>query len=143
MGKRIVIGTVWKWIFKKIEQLNLTPSQQLALFHVTEMINKNFWKPTPISLSKLASSVGQDRRTVKKALDSIVSNGLIKETKVGYEIGFRVEDFEDTSIDGAGALENDGGGDSTRSEIAASTGSGDGVLRRFNETRLRAPQVSI
>ena len=78
MGKRIVIGTVWKWIFKKIEQLNLTPSQQLALFHVTEMINKNFWKPTPISLSKLASSVGQDRRTVKKALDSIVSNGLIK-----------------------------------------------------------------
>lgn len=134
MGKRMMIGTVWKWIFRQIEQRGLTPSQQLALFHVTELINKNFWKPTPINLSRLAASIGQDRRTVKKALDGIVANGLVMQEGEEYRIGFGDNDNDETI--GDGGRDSDYGRTASASEgNASSDETTDNVFKYFNSSR--------
>lgn len=128
--------TAFNWVYAQIEQRDLTPSQQLALFHIVGRLNQNFWRPTPISLTKLAANMSQDKRTVKKSMDTLKELKLIIETKAGYKIGITDDDRDDgdnirnnkevTATDNEGR--NSASGGNVESPQSAS-----GTLHYFNE----------
>lgn len=102
-NKSMQIWTAFQWVFETIEQIDLLPSQQLALFHILGRVNRNFWKATPISLNKLSASMSMDKRTVKKAVDVLLDLGLVKLSKEGYVLGYSrksvVDDAENSEGD--------------------------------------------
>lgn len=57
---------------------DVPPIQQLTMFHIICRLNKNFWAPAQVSISKLAAVMNSDVRTVKKAVDALIaSNWLV------------------------------------------------------------------
>ncbi len=81
------------WFFNLIDNQTLTSSEQLILLHLIKFLNRNFWKPTPLSISALCRSSGKDARTVKNALSRLISCGIITESENGYFLGYATDDI--------------------------------------------------
>lgn len=93
--------TAFNWVVRKLDSADIPASQQLALFHILARINANFFKPTPISINKLAAQMCVSKRTAKAALNALVDSKLIKETEGGYTLAFGNENYKksDSTVD--------------------------------------------
>lgn len=129
--------TAFNWVYAQIEQRDLTPSQQLALFHLVGKFNKNFWRPTPISLNKLAANMSQDKRTVKKSIDTLKELKLIIETKAGYKLGITDTNSDDDNRHNQQVTATDNGRPNDEGERnVESIESSAGALHYFNEIKI-------
>lgn len=71
--------------------------EQLLIFQLIRFLNKSFWTPAQISVNKFAAEMKCDKRTVKKALDSVIQKGLVLSTKNGYLLN--IEDIPNEIYD--------------------------------------------
>lgn len=100
MAKKSLIN-VWQWWDMKLLQFEIPSSEQLLIFHLIRLLNKTFWAPAQISINKFAAEMKCDKRTVKKALDSVIEKGLVINTKNGYLLNIedtQIEIYDNTAI---------------------------------------------
>jgi len=76
----------FKWFKEKSLNLDLTTQEQLALVHIILILNANFWKPAQISINAIGKLMNADKRTAKKAVESLKSHGLISVDDDVYNI---------------------------------------------------------
>lgn len=93
MAKKSLIN-VWQWWDLKLLQYEVPAMEQLLVFHLIRLLNRTFWTPAQISINKFAAEMHCDKRTVKKALDSVISKGWVINTKNGY-----ILNIEDTQME--------------------------------------------
>lgn len=74
------------WWMTVLENQDVPPIQQLAMFHIINRINKNFWQPVQISVNKLAAVMNSDRRTVKAAINALIAQNCLIESTEGVNI---------------------------------------------------------
>jgi len=74
------------WWMTVIENQDVPPIQQLAMFHIINRLNKNFWQPVQISVNKLAAVMNSDRRTVKAAVNALIAQNCLIESTEGVNI---------------------------------------------------------
>lgn len=79
--------SAFTWAFNVIDNDDMPPAEQLTLMHVLARANRAFWKPIPLSASKLAASMCKDKRSVTKALKALEEKSLIVKTEGGYTLG--------------------------------------------------------
>lgn len=77
------IVTVWTWFANILDTSSLSASEQLILVHLIKIFNRNFWKPTKISIAAICRSCGKDSRTVKRSISLLKNANLITESKDG------------------------------------------------------------
>lgn len=88
MKTRINLYSVYKWWWDILDTSDIPSTEQLAMFHMIQLINRNFWADTKISLNKLSAAMMKDKRTVKKALENLVELGYLIEKEGEYNVGY-------------------------------------------------------
>ena len=89
---KINIVNAFNWVCNVIDLNKLTPAEQVSLWHLMKLLNRNFWKPVKISEHMFAQTSRQDARTAKKALTSLIEKEIIYKQGDEYFVG--IEPFE-------------------------------------------------
>ena len=88
MKTRINLYSVYKWWWDILDTSDIPSTEQLTMFHMIQLINRNFWADTKVSINKLSAAMMKDKRTVKKALDNLVELGYLISKGDGYNVGY-------------------------------------------------------
>lgn len=87
MAKTVLnLPAAFNWWANVIENQDVPVIQQLAMFHIINRLNKNFWSPAQISVGKLAAAMNADKRSVKAAVDALIAQNYVLLTEEGLNV---------------------------------------------------------
>lgn len=144
MKTRINLYSVYKWWWDILDTEDIPSTEQLTMFHMIQLINKNFWKATKVSLNKLSAAMMKDKRTVKKSIENLIELGYLVEKDGEYNVGYGNNGFDSESgesnssgLDNSELRENAVGGTSserTAKRLPLQPQPDNGILRDNGKT---------
>ncbi len=138
------LPNVINWWWAEVNQVDIQPHTQLAMFHFIMRLNENFWKPIRISFNQFAAVMNSDKRTVKKSIDELISLGYINEKDGVYSVGHcyygryeQSRESDSTGLDDSSSRQDtfsQSGSERSSQRLPLQSESDNGILRNPGET---------